>query len=105
MNDANLKGILASPERFADQAFDVLREIARRHAAAESDGDPQARQAARQLVIRCLERRAQMGTAKPVHDALLARVGLYPYLDDPDALTLGDRLAFEAHRPLVQPRE
>ena len=86
MNDTELKRILADPEGFEEQAFDVLREIARRHAGAEADGDAQARQNARHLVIRALERREQMGTAKPVHDALLARVGLYPYLDDPDAL-------------------
>ena len=104
MNSTELKRILANPLLFQEQAFNVLREIARRHAVAEADDDPQARRDAREFVIRALERREQMGMAKPVHDALLARVGLYPYLDDPDSLGLGDRLAFEAHRPLVQPR-
>lgn len=105
MNETELRRIIDDPERFAAQAFEVLREIARRHAAAEADDDPRGRQEARQLIIRALERREQMGAVKQVHDALLARVGLYPYLDEPDALSLGDRLAFEAHRPLVQPRE
>lgn len=105
MNDTELRRILGDPGHFEEQAFEVLREIARRHAAAEADDDPQGRQEARQLVIRALERRDEMGTAKPVHDALLARVGLYPYLDNPDALSLSDRLSFEAHRPLVQPRD
>jgi DEAD/DEAH box helicase len=105
MNNTELKRILTEPDRFEAQAFDVLREIAHRYAAAEIDDDPQVRQEARQLIIRALERREQVGTAKPVLDALLARVGLYPYLDDPDALSLADRLAFEAHRPLVQPRD
>lgn len=104
MNDTELQSILDDGERFEQQAFEALREIARRHAAAEATHDHDERQQARELIIRALERRDQMGSAKPVHDALLARVGLYPYLDDPDSLSLGDRLAFEAHRPLVQPR-
>ena len=61
MNDAELKSILADPERFANYAFDVLREIAHMHALAEADGDSYARQEARQLVIRCLERRERDG--------------------------------------------
>jgi hypothetical protein len=105
MNETELKNIICDPEHFEEHAFEVLREIARRHAIAEADGDAESRQDVRQLVIRALERRGQMGSAKVVHDALLARVGLYPYLDDPDALSLGDRLALEAHRPLVQPRD
>lgn len=105
MNDEDLRRIIDDPERFAPKAFEVLGELARRHATAEAEDDLRGRHDARQLIIRALERRAEMGSAKQVHDALLARVGLYPYLDDPDTLSLGDRLAFEAHRPLVQPRE
>ena len=63
------------------------------------------RSGARDLIIRCLERREEMGASKVIHDALLARIGLYPYLDDPASLSLGDRIAYEAHRPLVSPRE
>lgn len=49
MNDAELKRILGDPEHFQGQAFEVLREIAHRHAAAETGGDSQARQEARHL--------------------------------------------------------
>lgn len=105
MTSDEIATILSDPDAFRRQAFDVLREVAHRHASAEAAHDEQARQDARQLVIRCLERRAEMGASKPVHDALLARVGLYPYLDDPEKLSLGDRLEYEAHRPLVSPRD
>jgi hypothetical protein len=105
MTTGELKEILGDAERFRSQAFETLREIARVHGIAEESGDPAEIDVARQLVIRALERREEMGTAKPVHDALLARVGLFPYLDNPDTLGLGDRLALEAHRPLVQPRD
>lgn len=105
MDEAEIKSILADPDLFRERAFDVLREVARRHAIAESDEDAAAQQAVRQLVIRGLERRDQMGTAKPIHDAMLSRIGLFPYLDEPDTLSLGDRLAYEAHRPLVSPQD
>jgi hypothetical protein len=100
-----LKEIIADPERFSGSAFEVLREVAHRYDAAEEERDEEARREARELIIRCLERRDEMGSAKMVHDALVARIGLYPYLDDPDHLGLADRLAYEANRPLVAPRE
>jgi hypothetical protein len=105
VNQAEIAEILADGDRFAEDVFGVLREIARIAAEAEENQDPDGIQLSRQLVIRCLEHRDRMGSAKAVHDALLARIGLYPYLDDPDSLGLGDRLALEAHRPVVQPRE
>lgn len=105
MTVEELQQIVADPERLARDPFTVLREIAHQHALAEEGGDDEQREAARQLVIRCLEHRDRLGAAKPVHDALLASVGLYPYLDEPSELSLGDRLAYEAHRPLVQPGE
>jgi hypothetical protein len=105
VNEAELHEILADPARLRVQAFEAMREIARLHAAAVTTQDDDAEQQARQLVIRALEHRSELGSAKPIHDALLSRIGLYPYIDDPDALSLGDRLAFEAHRPLVSPRD
>lgn len=105
MNHAEIGEILADGDQFAEDVFGVLREIARIVAEAEEDQNPDGVQLSRQLVIRCLEHRDRMGSAKVVHDALLARIGLFPYLDDLSSLGLGDRLALEAHRPIVQPRD
>lgn len=105
MDTAELKAKVEDPEALAQQGFELLREIAHLYDAAEDARDEQARREARDLVIRCLEHREALRDAKPIHDALLVRSGLFPYLDDPDALSLGDRLAYESHRPLVEPRE
>ena len=105
MNHAEVGEVIADRARFTEDVFGVLREVARLVAEAEDAQNPDAIQLSRQLVIRCLEHRESMGAAKVVHDALLARIGLYPYLDDPASLGLGDRLALEAHRPIVQPRD
>jgi hypothetical protein len=98
-----VKAIIASDAEFSLRVFEVMREIANLVAAAEDEGDAEKRAQARDLIIRCLERRELMGDASAIHDALLSRIGLYPYLDDPGELPLGDRIAYEAHRPLVQP--
>lgn len=105
MTVAELQEIVADPERLQADAFNVLREISHQHALAKESNNAEQCEEARQLVIRCLEHRDKLGAAKAVHDALLASVGLYPYLNEPSELGLGDRLAYEAHRPLIQPRE
>src|SRR5439155_27351804 len=102
MNFDELKEAVNDSEYFEANAFEILGEIA--DLQAEGDNDEMARQQARDLVIRCLERRVQMGSARVVHDALLERAGLYPYLENIDDLSLADRIAYEAHRPLVSPR-
>lgn len=82
--------------------FVLVRQVAHAYALAEADADGPADQRllrARELVIRLLERQDELGPARPLHDALLARLGLYPYLDE-STLAGSDLLAYEAHRPL-----
>lgn len=105
MTVEDLKSVISDPARFRQQAYEVLREIATRYAAAEDAQDEEARQEARDLVIRCLEQKEAMREVRSIHDALLIQVGLFPYIDDADDLPLADKLLFEAHRPLVEPRE
>src|SRR5258708_4857692 len=95
-----LKSIIRDPEAFRELAYDVLRDIATLYARAADENDESQRQAARDLVIRSLERRDEMGGARDLHDALLIQVGLFPYIDDPESLPLADQLLVEAHRPL-----
>jgi hypothetical protein len=102
MNVEELKRAIDDSDRFQRDAFEILGEIAQLQSMGFDD--EQARQQARDLVIRCLERRDQMGSARVVHNALLERAGLYPYLENVEDLSLGDRIAYEAHRPLISPR-
>lgn len=102
MNFDELKQAVDDSSTFERNAFQILGEIA--DLQARGDEDDESRRQARDLVIRCLERRAEMGSARVVHDALLERAGLYPYLEDVAELPLADLIAYEAHRPLVPPR-
>lgn len=97
-----LRDTIERSAAFHHVAFDTLAEISSALTLAETEGDEVGRRWARDLVIRCLERRETIGPSTELLDALVARCGLYPYLD-PDTLGFGDRLAFETHRPLRQP--
>lgn len=105
MTVEELKAAIADPVEFQAQAYEVLRDIAALYAAAEDARDEEARQEARDLVIRCLEHKDAMREVRQIHDALLIQVGLFPYIDEVDDLPLADRLVLEAHRPLVAPRD
>lgn len=92
---------IAEGDGFTDP-FTLVRDVAHAYALAEADADRPADQSllrARELVIRLLDHQNELGPARPLHDALLARLGLYPYLDQ-SALAGSDLLAYEAHRPL-----
>jgi len=105
MTPDEIKAVVADPASFAGQAFDVLREIAMLYARADDAANEEGRQVGRDLIIRCLERRDEMGEAAMLHDALLVQIGLFPYIETPEDLPLADRLILEAHRPLVEPRD
>lgn len=53
---------------------------------------------AQDLILRALERRDSFGESRPVLDALVRQVGLFPYLES-DSLSVADQLAYELHRP------
>jgi hypothetical protein len=78
------------------QAFDMLAAIGRYGAFTD-------RGAARELVIRALDRRDQFsgGTHDLLQD-LVREYGLFPYLRDVIELPLSDQLAYEAHKPMGQ---
>ncbi|MBV9448663.1 MAG: DEAD/DEAH box helicase [Streptosporangiaceae bacterium] len=84
--------IAGSPEQMRENAFGVLSGIA----VLGSGGDTAQ---SRNLLLRALDRRADLGSVKPVVDALIRQHGLFPYLDEPEMLGAADRLAYEAHRP------
>jgi hypothetical protein len=105
MDDATfrrLRAAIEDPDHQHGAAFGILAEISSALTIAESDGDEPGRRRARDLVIRCLERRETLGPSTELLDALVSRCGLYPYLDA-EQLGLADLLSYEAHRPLRQP--
>ena len=80
-------------------SFDVLAAIA--HHGAFEDRD-----AARDLLIRVLDRREQVPAPLQVMlQDLVREHGLFPYLRDIIELRLADRLAYEAHRRTLAPAE
>lgn len=98
----DLHEVIGDSDRIAADPFGVLRDVAHAHtlaqAAASGPADENLRRA-RELVIRLTEHREVLGAALPMHDALLAKIGLYPYLEA-NELRGSDLVAFEAHRPL-----
>jgi hypothetical protein len=83
--------------------FSVLGEIAAAYAHAEAHGDRGGRMRARDLIIRCIERADAFAEQEQLLDTLIARAGLFPYIEDPERLELIDRLVYEAHKPLSDP--
>jgi len=88
-NYEHLKRQLGSPEF---DAFEFLQGVMQ---VMLDDGES----AARDLVIRALDRRDRfLGLDEPL-EALVRRVGLYPYLNG-ETLSFADAIAFESHRPI-----
>jgi reverse gyrase len=54
------------------------------------------------LILRALENRKSFGGASGLLDALVRRVGLFPYLN-PQELTTADQIAWEFNRPANMP--
>lgn len=71
--------------------FDVLREVARVSSATPDS--------AQDLVIRILDRREDFRGYEELVDALVAHVGLFPYLADEAPIGVGDQMAREFNRP------
>jgi len=74
-----------------ESPWDVLREMCALTAPEKADS-------LQELVIRALDRQDDFGNHRPLLDALVREVGLFPYLD-PDVLPATDRIAYELHRP------
>jgi hypothetical protein len=91
-------------ERIADRdavgrdPFGLLRDVSHAYALREAEVDGADLVPARELIIRLTEHRDLMGPAVALHDALLSRIGLFPYLREAE-LSGSDLFAYEAHRP------
>jgi hypothetical protein len=91
MSVEELRRALSDRERIKDDAFLFAKEISRLcHGADSTTG--------REMVIRALVHADLFDQFEGVLDALLRRVGLFPYTE-PDRLPLRDLLAYEYHRP------
>jgi hypothetical protein len=89
---------VASANAVAEDPFGLLRDVAHFYALAEANEEGADLVPARELIIRLTEHRQEMGSAVDLHDALLVKIGLYPYLREAE-LTGSDLFAYEAHRP------
>lgn len=77
-----------------DDTFRLLRTVARLAAQEEAEDE------ARDLLIRVLERRDLLpAVASLLLNTLVARLGLYPYVVEPEELSTSEQIAFEFHRP------
>lgn len=74
-----------------DITFESLREVA--SLAPLDEGR------ARDKLLELAESGKPDAALQPVFDSLLFRLGLFPYTGDPDGLSFGERIVFEAHRP------
>ncbi|MDE0540490.1 MAG: DEAD/DEAH box helicase [Rhodospirillales bacterium] len=90
----DLRGQIGSPEFVEGNALQILSTLGTAIADEELETE------ARELVIRLLENRRSLNGLSPVLDALVRQVGLFPYIQDTNKLSVGDQLAFEIHRPL-----
>jgi hypothetical protein len=94
-----LRTRVADPEQVQADPFRLLADVSRAYSLAESTGnDADLLEQARELIILLTEHRHLLGPASSLHDSLLSKIGLYPYLDDTD-LSGTDLFAYEAHRP------
>lgn len=81
-----------------DDGFKVLSEIASIITSESSEVD------GRELVIRALEHREELpNDLQNILRALVIRVGLYPYLENLENLSIKDLIAYEFHRPINMP--
>ncbi len=88
-----LRRSLAIPEAISTHEFELVKNM------GLLASDPNKSCVARELVLRALENRQAFRTTRPIIDALVRSVGLYPYAD-PDQLDLRDTIAYEYRRPL-----
>lgn len=95
---SELAARIADPEVVGRDPFGLLRDVSHAYALADAEVAGADLVPARELIIRLTEHRALMGPAVALHDSLLARIGLFPYLREAE-LTGSDLFAYEAHRP------
>src|ERR1700687_2087056 len=87
---------LSRPETISRDGFGILSNVCR---VVDEGESPQISQ---ELILRALENRKYFGTASVVLDALVRKVGLFPYLN-PVELCTADEIAWEFNRPANMP--
>jgi hypothetical protein len=106
----DLRTAASSADSVRERAFDILADVASLVARAPEQGSADRRDnaeeltQAREIAIRLLDHRDALGGHGPMLDALLRRLGLFPYIDAAQ-VSARDLLAFEAHRPLDLPED
>lgn len=93
MTADQLRQMLGDRNVIAADVFGIARSISEICNAAPDSP------LAREMVIRALENQDLFENTGGLLDALARQVGLFPYVN-PEHLSLRDRLAYEAHRPL-----
>lgn len=95
---AEMREAVSTPQAARDRGFEVLRSLAALLAAA-GDEESTHLHHAREIAIRMVEHREGLGPIAAPMDAVLRRLGLFPYLDESN-LSVADLMAMEMHRPL-----
>jgi hypothetical protein len=90
-----LRDLVWDRERFLADPFGALRLLG---VAASRPATPAEVRLVRSMVIRCLEYRGDLGPEAALLDALVRKLGLFPYLSADAELSGADALALEAHR-------
>jgi hypothetical protein len=103
MTGDELRAAVANEGNIRERGFEVLATLAERIAMARDDESPEMSEG-REIAIRMLDYREGLGTQTQVLDAILRRVGLFPYLDS-ERLGARDLVAVQAHRPLEMPED
>ena len=93
-----IRDSLKDSKAIRNDGFNVLARISR---LVNEDSSPQESQ---ELVLRALEIRKSFGESVQVLDALVRKIGLFPYLN-PNELGTPDQLAWELNRPLDMPED
>lgn len=94
------RALLVTSAPLNGNAFPLLGTIARLAVLPEKVDE------SRDLLIRVLERRDSLASGElRLLDSLVARLGLYPYVAQPDRLGAAEQIALEYHRPAPLERE
>jgi hypothetical protein len=88
----SVRDTLSNPSTIPPNAFAIVQSISRLWALGEEV-------TAQELILRSLEHRELFGECRPILDALIREVGLFPFLEVED-LGLSDALAYEYHKPV-----
>lgn len=85
----------------SDSELDPFRALA--FLGANGFQSPRDEERTQQLILRLLEHRKLLSPCSVLLDALVRRLGLFPYLDQATLRSTGDHIAYEFHRPTELP--